>query len=539
MPVLDVALAMSVCGGSGGEDAASRVAVLNLKEKAISRVDSSFASAYTSLTKLDLSDNVIESVDSVKALSSVASLKWLSLANNNLTGAALEPVYDGGSGGGRRGGGGKKGGRGGSGGEGGGGSMPNMRVLNVSGNRLESLQGVQGMKNLGALIANENAIESLEPCKGMTQLNTIVASSNQIEELGDELRECSLLTKFSVSNNRIRKIGTALSGCAALKELRMAHNRLKALPPKLSANENLRILDLSHNRFENWGDVAVLSSLTRLQQLSLRGCALAEDPGYAATVMKMCPGLRALDGRKVGYGGWTDGDHSTRVKDDVEVVAVKEKGWISKAKSRVDAEEQSKDDCDDSDQDEVRSEEEEEEGAPKVTAKKKERRRDQEVKDNIYGKHSKRQNKDENTKGDGPEINGERESRRPRGEAGAEGTSFLQELVARNKGKIRSEEGNEGDKKKQRTGVVKVVENVPGGARLNGAVFGRDALLEAAGMGLGLGWDGVGWDDREAGAHSQKKAKLEEKTPLKKKVSKKFSDGGRAGTYSPKGKKKR
>jgi Leucine-rich repeat (LRR) protein len=60
----------------------------------------------------------------------------------------------------------------------------------------------------------------------------------------------------------------------ALKELRLAHNRLKTLPPKLGGNaESLKVLDLSHNRFENWGDLAVLTSLTRLQQLSLRGGA--------------------------------------------------------------------------------------------------------------------------------------------------------------------------------------------------------------------------------------------------------------------------
>ena len=38
-----------------------------------------------------------------------------------------------------------------------------------------------------------------------------------------------------------------------------------------------------------------------------RGCPLSELPGYAATVVKMCPGLRALDGRKVGPGGWAEG----------------------------------------------------------------------------------------------------------------------------------------------------------------------------------------------------------------------------------------
>ena len=142
------------------------------------------------------------------------------------------------------------------------------------------------------------------PSGGLRALTrSLVASSNRIETVGDELRHLALLTKLSLSHNRIETLpGSALARCGALRELRLAHNRLKSLPPKLSSCENLRVLDLSHNKFENWGDVAAIANLPKLQQLSMRGCPLAPRPGYAETSSaKMCAPT-ALDGRKIGRG---------------------------------------------------------------------------------------------------------------------------------------------------------------------------------------------------------------------------------------------
>ena len=316
MPVLDAALALK--GPAGVTLDGAGVTALHLKGRGISGVDASLARACPSLAKLDLSDNVVRAGASVDALSRLSSLKNLNLANNDLDGAALAPLGvgasdapDGGGGGAPRR---KKprpnGDRKRKGDDApvtGTGLLPNLRVLNVSGNRLDALDGVRGAPNLGALIANENALESLEPIRGLRALNTVVASSNRIETVGDELRDLALLTKLSLSHNRIETLpGSALARCGALRELRLAHNRLKSLPPKLSACENLRVLDLSHNKFENWGDVAAIANLPRLQQLSMRGCPLASRPGYAETAAKMCASLRALDGRKIGPGGWVD-----------------------------------------------------------------------------------------------------------------------------------------------------------------------------------------------------------------------------------------
>ena len=144
------------------------------------------------------------------ALARLSSLKNLNLANNDLDGAALAPLGVGASDAPDGGGGGapqrKKprpnGDRKRKGDDApvtGTGLLPNLRVLNVSGNRLDALDGVRGAPNLGALIANENALESLEPIRGLRALNTVVASSNRIETVGDELRDLALLTKLSLS----------------------------------------------------------------------------------------------------------------------------------------------------------------------------------------------------------------------------------------------------------------------------------------------------------------------------------------------------
>ena len=201
MPVLDAAFALENGGG----------VALDLKGKGVSRVDPSLASGCPNLGKLDLGDNVVSDRASIAAIAECEQLKWLSLANCGLGGAGLAPCAEGqarevGGGGGenerpdkRHRGKHQKKGRKAMGGKAC--RMPNMRVLNISGNELESLQGVNGMANLGALIANENRVESMEPLSGMTRLNTVVLSSNRVETIGEELTGMTELNKLSLSHN--------------------------------------------------------------------------------------------------------------------------------------------------------------------------------------------------------------------------------------------------------------------------------------------------------------------------------------------------
>ena len=177
----------------------------------MSRVDPSIASGCPSLGKLDLGDNVVSDRGSIAAIAECVQLKWLSLANCGLGGAGLAPCAQGkarqvGGGGGenerpdKKQRGKQQKGRKAMGGKAC--RMPNMRVLNVSGNELESLQGVNGMANLGALIANENRVESMEPLAGMTRLNTVVLSSNRVASIGEELAGMTELEREEILADR-------------------------------------------------------------------------------------------------------------------------------------------------------------------------------------------------------------------------------------------------------------------------------------------------------------------------------------------------
>ena len=180
--------------------------------------------------------------------------------------------------------------------------------MNVSGNGLVSVSGVAAARNLGALIANENKITSLRHVDALRDLNTLVASSNDIEEIGEEFSKLVNLNKLSLSHNKLKTVGNALAQCAALRELRLARNEITALPRRaLAGCARLRILDLSGNAFKDFGDVEALKFLPKLQQLSMRGSPLSQNARrYDATVAKMCPSLKTLDGRRVGPGGWLD-----------------------------------------------------------------------------------------------------------------------------------------------------------------------------------------------------------------------------------------
>jgi len=497
MPVLDAAFALENGGG----------VALDLKGKGVSRVDPSLARGCPNLGKLDLGDNVVSDRASIAAIAECEQLKWLSLANCGLGGAGLAPCAEGqarevGGGGGenerpdkRHRGKHQKKGRKAMGGKAC--RMPNMRVLNISGNELESLQGVNGMANLGALIANENRVESMEPLSGMTRLNTVVLSSNRVETIGEELAGMTELNKLSLSHNKIEKIGKHIGECVALKELRLAHNPdLKTLPPALGKCAHLRVLDLSHCAVANFGDVSAIKELTNLAQLSMRGCPIANEPSYARTLVKMCPSLRAVDGRRVGPGGFLDPEKPE-----------KDGGKEKKDARKTPWERMETNDAggDEDDEEEVDGDGEEE---PEPE----------------------------------PEPEPERKKSKKEGKKESEGVSFIEEMVAVNRGKLRGETAQDerGETKATRSGVVKIVEVKSSRENRGKAVAtGREALIMAAsGGGDGDdagGWDNLGgwgdeapttggWDEPERAEKSEEEGDDEEPAPTKEKKKKRRAE---------------
>tara|TARA_B100000519_G_scaffold34485_1_gene24374 strand:- start:857 stop:2473 length:1617 start_codon:yes stop_codon:yes gene_type:complete len=266
------------------------VAVCDLKRKSLTTIElsSNAAVAFPNLVRLDLSDNAIASIENLKYLK---HLKWLNVSNNRIESNGLEPL---------------------------GRCCETIRVLNVSGNRLNSLDGLENAplsKSLLALIASDNALteECLNAVKNCTELNSLIVSNNSIESLGHELFSLRKLGKFSASNNGMAKIGNdSFSQNTDLRELRLAKNKLMDLPSGLSKNINLRVLDCSHNQIKTFAAVQVLAKLPKLTHLSLRGnpIAILDGKAYVDNIKALCPRLRTLDGHPL------DNSHPSIQDDD-------------------------------------------------------------------------------------------------------------------------------------------------------------------------------------------------------------------------------
>jgi hypothetical protein len=587
MPALDVALACRGPGGSKLDPGA--LTSLDLRGKGVNAIAPSLGSQLTSLAKLDLADNVLGN-DCVKELASLKTLKHLSLANNELEGDALRPWLAAGGGASadaaalsgkkrkdapqthaRRGkhsvnkkdqearrleG-----------------IFPSMRVLNVSGNGLVSVSGVAAARNLGALIANENKIQTLKHVDVLTNLNTIVASSNEIDELGEEFRDLVNLNKLSLSHNALETVGDALSKCKALRELRLAHNKIKTLPKNALADcVDLRVLDVSGNAFSDFGDVEALKHLPKLQQLSMRGSPLSRDnKAYDKTVAKMCPSLKTLDGRRVGPGGWLDADRrdADRVKNENRDLGdvrdrrdrsdrdpSEKNAWADaraaagldplesaeKAEPSEPSDDATSGSDDDDDDEEEEMDDEEREMMAEVRALRASMRAEENAKREKTGDGKARKKVGRDDGDEDSEENPSTTKKKKTSSAsipgvspapGAEGTSFLQELVARNVGTVRESLGGGGEERRKtddeknaaatRSGVVKIVEVRSRNRRDGGdgkkkrvVATGREAFLALLGDGaeterdLGA-WGGGGWGVEEDDAKSRNGTERREK----------------------------
>jgi hypothetical protein len=390
-----------------------------------------------------------------------------------------------------------------------------MRVLCVSGNRLTSLEGVQGMPALAALIANDNAIASAAPLEHSRELNTLVLGENAIESFGASLDHLTRLTKLSASRNALVDLGRSLRNLRSLRELRVARNRLKALPPDLGATcPDLRVLDASHNAFAGFGDVAAVAKMGRLEQLTLRGSPLSRLSGYDATVAKMCAAgsggrLKTLDGRAIGPRGWKDPPGASKDDRDAskEDRSAEDRSAFAAARRAAgldpledeplhaprvasDPEEGKGDDASSSEEPSEDDEMDEEE-----------RRMTEEVRA-LRGRGG---GKPEGTRGKGSRGKSDPQ-KAPSSSSlpGAPGTSFLQELVAVNVGKARDESNASNDKARSSddaaprnaSGVVKIVEVREGAAPkgVSWASRGR-AAIDAMASGSEHAWAAGGWGD--------------------------------------------
>ena len=222
-----------------------------------------------SLCKLDLSQNRLESPTSLAGLHYMKGLTMLNLSKN-----ALKDIDQ------------LKG-------------LKKLTVLNVSYNQLQEVPSILWrLENLKAIVLNNNQIGNLPAdLKFPASISTIVLSDNRIEDLQFFVKKSfPSLTKISLSHNEIRIIPAGLAKqMPLLKELRLSGNKITCIPTG-ALPHSLEILDLSNNLIGELTALEGLKQLSRLKNLSIKGCPIAKE--QREKIREMLPQLRILDGER-------------------------------------------------------------------------------------------------------------------------------------------------------------------------------------------------------------------------------------------------
>ena len=219
--------------------------------------------------RLDLSNNNIATIDTVGGCS---NLKWLNISKNNI--ASLNALS----------------------------SLEKLEVLNAAQNALEGKVTVGRLRSLKALVLNGNELQLIGGLEKLDHLETLILSQNKVESLGGWLGGATALQKLSISHNPVGREPSstvALKSLTNMRELRLNHCQLHHIPKEIKYMKRLKILELGSNDIDDIDELGILSSVTMLWQLNLKGCPLTNTAGYRERVLKYVPGLDVLDTKRL------------------------------------------------------------------------------------------------------------------------------------------------------------------------------------------------------------------------------------------------
>ena len=139
----------------------------------------------------------------------------------------------------------------------------NLRLLNLSSNRISDLTPLANLHSLEELELDKNVIKDVSPLAGLTNLLVLTLRRNLITDI-EPLRDLARLQVLVIEHNSITDI-SPLGRLTNLRILKMPYNSISALTP-LANLTNLEELLLNDNRIS---DVEPLRGLTNLHTLKI------------------------------------------------------------------------------------------------------------------------------------------------------------------------------------------------------------------------------------------------------------------------------
>ena len=185
--------------------------------------------------------------------------------------------------------------------------LPALESLNVSGNRLVRLDVAQNV-NLTHLDASRNSLMAIAGLGGCIRLAHLSLANNCISKVEGLDAQRSLET-LDLSHNACEALGD-ISLCARLTHVNLSHNAVATLYGASALLPSaLRVLNLECNELVDVAEMKHLAPCANLVSLTLRGnplFAFAASCGFEprAVVAFALPRLAALDGEGTSTATW-------------------------------------------------------------------------------------------------------------------------------------------------------------------------------------------------------------------------------------------
>ncbi|KAH7925885.1 hypothetical protein BV22DRAFT_1088208 [Leucogyrophana mollusca] len=173
-----------------------------------------------------------------------------------------------------------------------GGSMSRLRILRVSGNRLQHLN-VAPFPNLRTLYVDNNSLATLVKAERLAKLENLSMRNQSCRDFHLSTRQFRDVKRLYLSGNKLRA-DFIEEPCYNLVYLEAAACRLTTLPCDLARLvPNLRVLNLNYNFLE---EALPLEGLTRLKKLTIIGSRLKGTKPLIRVLQRM-PDAEMLDFR--------------------------------------------------------------------------------------------------------------------------------------------------------------------------------------------------------------------------------------------------
>lgn len=162
--------------------------------------------------------------------------------------------------------------------------MRHLNTLDLQFNKLTAIDGVGQLTGLAELIANDNELVALPGLGGLQRLTRLDLQRNRLADV-EGLQQMTLLTRLDLSDNRLIRLPDSIHRLVRVQYLSLSGNRFESLPAGIEQMTGLLELDLSYNQLAELPKG--LGELSRLRQLNVGDNRLIRVPGDLAKLSQL------------------------------------------------------------------------------------------------------------------------------------------------------------------------------------------------------------------------------------------------------------